>query len=261
MLGGPRTDTDFTVVKLSPDGVVDTTFGTGGQFRLDIQEANSTARRIRALSDDTLIASGYANTPDVGSVQPVVYKLTAAGELDAGFATGGFFHEAVLATQTEIYGFAIHGGNLVTGGYGRNTGDTNDYISLRFDTTTGVRDVTWGGTANGAVLVDPSGMMLGSNARDAIGLPGGETIIVGSTGPSNMPEQDAVFVVLDAAGMLDTKYGTGIHVIQLGNNGNDQFWGGAVSGNSVALVGYQGGGMTQTDTQNDDAYAVFFEIQ
>jgi len=261
MLGGPRTDTDFTVVKLSLDGVVDAAFGTAGQFRLDIQESSSTARQIRALSDDTLLAGGYANTPDVGSVQPVLYKLTAAGELDPAFATGGFFHEAILATQTEIYGFALHGDNAVTAGYGRNTGDTNDYVSLRFDITNGTRDLTWGRTPNGAVLVDPSGMMLGSNARGAIALPGGETVIMGSTGPSNAPEQDAVFVVLDAEGMLDTAYGTGIHVIKLGNDGNDQFWGGALSGNTVALVGYQGGGMTPTDTQNDDAYAVFFEVQ
>jgi hypothetical protein len=194
-------------------------------------------------------------------VQPVLYKLDAAGELVPGFADNGLFHEAVLATQTEIYGFAQHGNNIVTAGYGRNTGDTNDYVSMRFDVATGDRDLTWGGAVNGAVLVDPSGAMLGSNARNAIGLPGGETIIVGSTGPSNMPTQDAVFVVLDADGALDTNYLTGIHTFQLGNNGNDQFWGGAVSGDYVAIVGYQGGGMTQNETTNDDAYGIIFEMQ
>jgi uncharacterized delta-60 repeat protein len=260
MMGGPRTDTDFTVVKLTPDGAVDDTFGDGGQLRLDIQEANATARLIRALPDGSLLAGGYANTPDVGSTQPVLYKLTAAGDLDTSFATGGYFHDAVLATQTEIYGFAIHGPNLVTGGYGRNSGDTNDYVSLRFDVATGERDSSWGGAQNGAVLVDPSGMMLGSNARGAVGLPNGSTLIHGSTGPSNVPEQDAVFIVLDDGGALDTDYGTGIHVFQLGDDGSDQFWGGAVSGSEVALVGYQGGGQTQTDTTNDDAYAAVFEI-
>jgi uncharacterized delta-60 repeat protein len=260
--GGPRTDTDFTIVKLTPAGVVDATFGTAGQFRLDIAEVSGTPRGIKALSDGTLIASGYANTPDVGdTVQAVLYKLTQGGALDTGFAESGYFHEPVLAVQTEIYNFAIHGGDLVTAGYGRNSGDTNDYVSLRFDTTTGERDLAWGGTPNGAVVVDPSGTMLGSNARNAVGLPGGETVIVGSTGPNNMPEQDAVFVVLDASGMLDTKYGTGIHVLKLGNDGNDQFWGGAVSGNSVALVGFQGGGSMQNETTNDDAYAAVFEIQ
>ncbi len=260
--GGPRTDTDFTVVKLSANGAVDTSFGANGQHRLDIAQVNGTPRGLKALANGSLIASGYANTPDVGdTVQAVLYKLTSAGQLDDTFATMGLFHEPVLATQTEIYNFAIHGGDLVTAGYGRNTGDTNDYVSMRFDVATGARDTTWGGAANGAVVVDPSGMMLGSNARDAVGLPGGETIIVGSTGPSNMPTQDAVFVVLDADGQLDANYGDGIHVFPLGANGNDQFWSGAVSGANVALVGYKGGGMTQTDTMNDDAFAVVFGIQ
>jgi uncharacterized delta-60 repeat protein len=263
-LGGPRTDTDFTVVKLTPDGAVDTGFGTDGQHRLDIAEANGTPRGIKALSDGSLLAGGYANTPDVGdTTQVVLYKLTAAGALDSGFATGGYFHDAILTTQTEVYNFAVHGGDIVTAGYGRDTGDTNDYVSLRFDAATGERDLGWGGTSNGAVLVDPSGTMLGSNARNAIGLPGGATIIIGSTGPNNTPEQDAVFVVLDADGQLDSAYATGIHVFKLGNDGNDQFWGGAVSGDQVALVGYQGGGpaQSQTDTMNDDAFGVIFEIQ
>ncbi|NUP06493.1 MAG: hypothetical protein HOW73_10585 [Polyangiaceae bacterium] len=259
--GGPRTDTDFTVVKLTPDGAVDAGFGEGGQFRLDIQEANATSRGIKALADGSLLVGGYANTPDLASTQPVLYKLTADGDLDTEFANEGVFHEAVLATQTEVYNFALHGDRFVTAGYGRNTGETNDYVSLRFDVATGDRDTTWGGAPNGAVVIDPSGAMLGSNARNAIGLPDGKTIIIGSTGPGNMPAQDAVFVVLDENGALDTKYGTGITVLKLGNDGNDQFWGGAVSGNFVALVGYQGGGMDQTDTTNDDAYGVVFEIQ
>lgn len=259
--GGPRVDTDFTVVKLSANGAQDMTFGSAGQARLDIQEANATVRGIKALADGSLIAGGYANTPDLGSTQAVLYKLTPTGQLDAGFATGGVFHDAVLAVQTEVYNFAIHGNNIVTAGYGRNTGDTNDYVSLRFDATTGERDGDWGGAQNGAVLIDPSGAMLGSNARSAFGLPDGSTVIVGSTGPGNMPAQDAVFVVLDADGALNTDYLTGIHLFKLGADGNDQFWGGAVSGDYAAIVGYKGGGAMQTAASNDDSFGIVFALQ
>jgi uncharacterized delta-60 repeat protein len=258
--GGPRLDTDFTVVKLTPAGAIDPTFGTDGQFRLDILQSSATPRAIKALDDGKLLVSGYAGDSGVGTTQPVLYKLTASGALDPTFAGGGVFHEVVLALQTEVYNFAIHGTKFVTAGYGRNTGATNDYISLRFDLQTGVRDLTWG-SVNGGVLFDPSGAMLGSNCRNAIALPGGKTLMIGSTGPSNVPAQDAVFAVLDATGKLDTTYGSGIHKYPLGANGNDQFWGGAVSGDQVTVVGYHGGGAAPTETNNDDAYGVVFTVR
>ena len=258
--GGPRIDTDFTVVKLTTLGVIDPTFGGGdGKFLLDITESNATARGIKVFADGTILAGGYANSPGVGTTQPVLYKLTAAGELDPAFASGGVFHETVLAVQTEVYNFAVHGTKFVTGGYGRSTGDQNDWVSLRFDLATGERDLTWGDS--GTVLIDASGAMIGDNCRNAIALPDGKTALVGSTGPSNMPGQDAVFAILDSTGALDTTYGDGLHSFPLGANGNDQFWGGAVSGNYAAFVGYKGGGMTQTETVNDDAYGVILPLQ
>jgi uncharacterized delta-60 repeat protein len=263
--GGPRTDTDFTVVKLTPAGAVDTNFATTGQFRLDITESDATARMIKVLGDGKLLAGGYATTPGIGTPQPVLFKLTAAGALDTTFATatGGVFHETVVLMQTEVYNVAIHGDKFVTAGYGRATGTLNDYISLRFDINTGARDLTWGAAANGAVMFDPSGAMLGSNCRNAVALPNGKTLLIGSTGPGNVPSQDAVFAVLDATGKLDTTYGTGVHKFPLGSNGNDQFWGGAVSGDQVAVVGYKGGGpaASQTDTNNDDAFAAVFTLR
>jgi len=259
--GAVRTDTDFTVVKLTPTGAIDTTFGTDGRFQLDIGLSNATARAIRVLDDGKILAGGYANSPGLGTTQPVIFKLTAEGLLDTTFAQGGVFHDTVLAQQTEVYNFAIHGSKFVTGGYGRETGSTNDYISLRFDLETGVRDTTWGGVTGGKVLFDPSGTKLGSNCRGAFALPDGKTLLIGSTGPSNQPTQDAVFAVLTANGALDTSYGSGIHKFALGANGNDQFWGAAVSGNTVAIVGWKGGGTAPTETSNDDAWGVVFALR
>ncbi len=263
--GNPRQDTDFALVKLDATGHVDLTFGGLGigQARLDIGQSAATPRAIKLLGDGKILASGYANSPGLGTTQPVLYKLTAAGTLDPSFATGGVFHDTVLALQTEVYNFAVHGNSIVTGGYGRETGATNDYISLRFDLTTGVRDMTWGGAVKGAVIFDPSGAMLGSNCRSALALPNGKTLMLGSTGPGNMPAQDATFAVLDADGKLDTSYGTGIHKFVLGANGNDQFWGAAISGDQVSLVGYKGGLAVdaQTATMNDDAYGIVFKLR
>jgi uncharacterized delta-60 repeat protein len=261
--GGPRTDTDFVVVRLAADGTLDASFGGGdGKHLLDIQEANATARTIAVLPDGSVLGSGYANSPDLGSTQPVLYKLTSAGELDTSFATAGLFHDTVLTVQTEIYSFVIHGSSVVTAGYGRDSGTTNDWVSLRFDVATGRRDTTWGGAAKGVVLVDPSGAALGSNCRSAVGLPNGKTVLLGSTGPGNSPAQDAAFAVLDSSGRIDTAaYEKGVYTFQLGQNGLDQFWGGAVSGENLMLVGYEGRGASQTATVNDNAYAVVMPVR
>lgn len=261
----PRTDSEFAVIKLTAAGAVDTNWATGGKYLRDIYignaHSNATPRGIQVLTDGTVVVGGYSNAI-TGTPQPVVFKLTPAGTPDTAFATGGLYHEEVLAAQTEVYNFAVHGNQLVTAGYGRAAGMINDWISLRFDLATGVRDTAWGGTSNGAVVFDPSGAMLGSNCRNAVALPAGKTMLIGSTGPSNMPAQDAVFAILDATGHLDTTFGTGIVKFELGANGNDQFWDAAVSGNKVLVVGYMGGGAaaSQTTTMNDDAYGVVLTL-
>jgi uncharacterized delta-60 repeat protein len=283
-----RTDTDYTVVKLLANGTVDTagfggqsiTLGAGfthtadtkpGQFRLDIQETGATARGLKVLADGKLMASGYTSTPSVGNtVQPVLIKLNANGTLDTtwGADAQGVFHDVVIAVQTEIYSIALHAdGTFTTAGYGRAAGDINDFISLRFDADpasgANVRDLTYNNATNGALVFDPSGAMLGSNCRNALALPNGKTLLMGSTGPSNMPAQDAVAAFVDDAGQLDTAYGDGVHVFKLGADGNDQFWGAAISGTKALVVGYQGGGAAnaQTETTNDDAFAVIFDLQ
>lgn len=261
-----RTDADFAVAKLTVDGAIDSTFATAGKFTLDFgaPSSNGTARGIRALPGGDVVVAGYASSSISGNTpQVVLFKLTNAGALDAAFADNGMFHSPVLTLQTEAYGVAIHGNQLVTGGYGRNTGTTNDWVSLRFDAMTGARDTKWGNAPNGAVFFDPSGKMLGSNCRNVIALPAGKTLLLGSTGPSNTTTQDAVFAVLDANGVLDTAYGSGIHVFPFGagEGGNDAFWGAAVSGSNVLVAGFKGSGATQTDQANDDAYAVSFTLR
>jgi uncharacterized delta-60 repeat protein len=258
--GGPRVDTDFTVAKLTAAGVLDTAWGTDGKFLLDIQQSNATAKGMQALADGSVIGGGYASSPGVGTVQPVLYRLTPAGVLDTNFAMQGVFHDTVLALQTEVYNFAIDGNHLTTAGYGRDTGTANDWVSMRFDVTTGARDTSFGGAPNGAVLIDPSGMKLGSNCRNAIALPGGKTALIGSTGPSNMPAQDGAVAILKADGTLDTDYGTGVNTFALGAASNDQFWGGAVSGGHLMVLGWRGGGAAPTETVNDDAHGVVFKL-
>jgi uncharacterized delta-60 repeat protein len=269
--GAPRTDLDFVLIRTSVDGTLDTGFATGGKHIVDIRAndamgtpSSATARGVHIFANGEIIAAGYSTTAGIATgPQPVLYKLDSSGAKITTFSTGGLFHEAVLSIQTEVYNVAVHGNEFVTAGYGRDTGDQNDWVSLRFGID-GTRDLAWGGTTNGVVQLDPTGTRVGDNCRNAIALPDGRTLLVGSTGPGNMPAQDAVFAVLDGDGHLDTNFGTGMtHFPFDGDGGNDQLWGGAASDDYAVMVGYRGGlaANTQTAGFNDDSYALILPLR
>lgn len=257
------TDTDMVVVRILANGsALDTTFSADGKYLLDIAGATETTRGIHVFSDGSVLANGYTRSTVVNTTGPqaVLYKLTSAGALDTNFAEQGIFHDTVLQVQTEIYNVAVHGANIVTAGYGRDAGEQNDLVSLRFNASTGARDTTWGGAANGAVVIDVSGTMTAENLRNIAGLPGGKSMIVGSTGSGN-PAQDAAIVILDEDGTLDEDYGDGIHTFALGANGVDQFWGVAVSGDNALAVGWSSPGSTQTEAANDNSFALLLPLE
>ena len=268
--GGPRIDTDWTVTKLSADGVVDGAFAGGtGRFTFNLPNETITeqARNITLLPDGNLMIQGYADSAALGGAHALLVKLTPAGVLVPAFATGGIFHDAVLPLQFEVYHILPDGnsGFGVTIGYGRASGTNNDFVSMRLNLTTGVRDATFGGGANGGGLsIDPSGMDKSDNGRIIAALPGGGFVFGGSCGPGNMPVQDACWVIIESDGTLDTRFGTGRGMLAFNPaaDGNDAFWGAAVSGGKLFLVGYRGGGAlaSQTAANNDDSYVTVFDL-
>ena len=257
--GGPRQDTDFAVVKLSADGIPDATFANNaGKFLLDFEESNATARGSTCWPT---ARSWRAATPTRRrSGRPSPCSTASAGVLVDEFATEGIFDEAVLAMQTEVYGVAVHGDHFVTGGYGREGGETNDWVSLRFDAATGERDKTFGGAEGGAVIIDPSGEHLGEQLPRA----------------TLARRQDAA-ARFDRSGQharagrcvrhprrgrsLDSAYGDAVFTYPFRENGADQFWGAAVSGEATSGFGYSGAGMTQSEELNNNAYAVFLPLE
>jgi uncharacterized delta-60 repeat protein len=267
----PVDDTDFAVAKLSEDGIPESTYGTGGKYQLDLQETNkqATPKMLMVLSDGSVIASGYARTAATklnpadtdGTPQPVLYRLDPSGVPVNGFAgTDGVFHESVLSLQTEIYGFALDGDKITTAGYGRDSGTNNIWASLRFDADDGTRSTSFGGATGGVVTIDPTGnLSAGSNCRNAIGLPGGKTALIGSTGSSG--SRDAVIAIIGQNGQLQTEYATGVMTFDLGT-GEDQWWGAAANAGTLLAAGWKGyPSASQTDTANDDSQVVVLTLQ
>lgn len=257
--GNGRTDNDWVVVRLTADGDIDTTWGNDGEHRLDILDGHANARSIEVLADGSVIATGYSNTTAFNSVQPVVYKVTPDGDsLDTTFGTGGFFHEAVLQSVTEVYGIAPQGDRWITAGYGRDTStEPNDWAPLRLNAD-GTQDTTWGDS--GLVRIDFHSF--GDNNREICALPGDRVMLVGHA-QTESDIADGQIVVLEGDGVEDTDFSSdGRFAHDLGGP-SDGYWHCAVSpdGSFAIAVGMKGFGSTQTPTENDDAGVVIVALE
>jgi uncharacterized delta-60 repeat protein len=237
-----RTDSDFAVIRLTPDGARRTTFATNGMFTLDLQNVNANARAIALLPGGGIIASGYMSYMSV--VSPVVFKLTDQGALDPTYGVNGVFNQGVLANTTEVYGIALQGDKLVTTGYGRDTAtESLDFLSLRL-TAGGQLDTTYG--TSGAVRIDAA--TFNDNSRNLVVLGDNRVLLVGG-GRTSMDAVDAMLVMLTPDGARDTTFGTdGVKLYDLGGPA-DHFWGPAVSADKtrVAIVGIKSSPMGGND--------------
>lgn len=253
-------DTDFVLLRLTPDGAADTTFGVDGVFSLDTQfdgvSNNASPRNVTLLPDGGgLIGAGYR--PVLGAdTAPMLYKVTDDGVLDTTFGVDGVFSERVLSEQTECYAAAIQPTsdgryNLVTTGYGRELdSETTDLVSLRVSSD-GVRDLTYG--TDGLVRVDVGGF--GDNSRKLAVLPDGRILLVGG-GRLTSANVDGVVLMLTPDGTPDTSFSSsGFRTFDLGGPA-DFFWGLALSPDSktAAIAGIKGVGASPASPyDNDDA--------
>jgi uncharacterized delta-60 repeat protein len=252
VVGTPRSDTDFAVIKLTENGAQDTTFGLGasGVYTLDVANAGASVRNASILPDGKLIVTGYSTFN--GTQRPVVFKLLANGSaLDTSFGVLGVFSDAV-GTAGEAYGALLQSDNkLVTVGYGRATAanTTSDFLSIRL-TTGGLLDTTYGTTTGaaptpGRVWFDVGG--LGDNGR-AMVLSDNRPVLLGG-GSLSAGQGDAAIVLLSADGKPVTNgFGSpyGCTAYDFGSVG-DFFWAGDVAADGkIAVVGVTGHGNGST---------------
>lgn len=246
------TDTDFVLVRLSADGVLDQTFGTNGQSSLDIRNLSATPKTALLLPSGQVIGTGYMRDGNV--VLPVVYRTDANGQLDTSFGTDGLYSQAVLTAVTEVYSAVLQGDSIVTVGYGRNNEQENlDFLSLRIKSD-GTLDSTYG--TNGYVRVDASGF--NDNGRNMTALPDGRLLLVGG-GRTAEQAVDGMVAVLNADGQADSSFaGNGARLFDFGGSA-DFLWGAAVSpaGDKAVVVGLKGAGTEG----NDDAAVVMIPLQ
>ena len=79
---------NFAVARYTSDGVLDTSFGTGGMTQIDFGSCCQSANKVLLQPNGKVIAVGYANTESSDS-DFLLARLTTDGALDPAFGAGG----------------------------------------------------------------------------------------------------------------------------------------------------------------------------
>jgi uncharacterized delta-60 repeat protein len=111
----------MVVVKLSPDGEVDPSFGEDGRAVADSGAASTYATTMLLLPNHTLLLLGGWTQGSVTEAAAVRFHLVD-GKLDTGFGEAGFYHQEIgSAGQDTLFAAALQpDGKVVAAGWSRN---------------------------------------------------------------------------------------------------------------------------------------------
>jgi uncharacterized delta-60 repeat protein len=232
---------DFAVVRYTPAGVLDASFGTGGIVTTAIGTSSDYGNAVVVDSAGRIIVAGYiVNGSDYDFA---VVRYTSAGVLDTSFGTGGKVTTAVGTSSDGATGVAIDSeGRIVVAGWTDN-GSSNDFAVVRY---VGVL------VPVGCTIVGTSGpdVLVGTGGDDHICGLGGDDRIYGKAGNDTLdggPGNDRLF----GQGGNDKIYGMAGNDTLDGGAGEDRLFG---QGGSDALLGGTGRDTLYGGASNDRLY-------
>ncbi|MFO0999029.1 MAG: hypothetical protein U0936_01720 [Planctomycetaceae bacterium] len=134
---------DTAMVRLLPDGSLDTSFGTGGKVTTAVGSGDDNANKVIIQPDGKILLGGEAMIG--GQRDLAILRYEANGSLDTTFGTGGIFTRGLFgSTPDALKGLALQpDGKIVASGYITNSGSI--WPSLLRLNTNGTLD----GTLNG----------------------------------------------------------------------------------------------------------------
>ena len=192
---------DFSIVRYTSAGVLDTGFGTGGKKQVSVG-LNDRATGIAIQPDGKIVVSGYAQV-STSDYDWCAIRLTSSGALDTGFGSSGI---AIIDTGTGNEngdGIAValqSDGSVILAGL-LKPGGTESFGVARL-TSAGALDTGFG--TGGFVT---SGVSGGYGRGSAVTVDGSDRVLVGGWGDDGSGLWRVVR--LTAAGGFDASFGTG----------------------------------------------------
>ncbi len=101
----PFTSSELAVIRLTPDGALDSTFANGGVLLRVIPYVQESRFIVKALPDGRCLVAGC--TGSVGALQTFVIRLTAEGDPDATFGTDGMITDAYVGDNSRPHDMVV----------------------------------------------------------------------------------------------------------------------------------------------------------
>ena len=198
---GIYSDYDFSIVRYTSAGVLDTGFGTGGKKQVSVG-LNDRATGIAIQPDGKIVVSGYAQV-STSDYDWCAIRLTSSGALDTGFGSSGI---AIIDTGTGNEngdGIAValqSDGSIILAGLLKPGGTAS--LGVARLTSAGALDTGFG--TGGFVT---SGVSGGYGRGSAVTVDGSDRVLVCGWGDDGSGLWRVVR--LTAAGAFDASFGTG----------------------------------------------------
>jgi uncharacterized delta-60 repeat protein len=145
---GDATSPDFALVRLTMNGSLDTTYGTGGKVATDFSSSLDGIYGIALQTDGKIVAAGFTFIASEANDNFALARYNANGTLDTSFGTGGKVITDINPVTDEAHAVVVESdGHIIAGGIAGPSGDL-DFALARYDSS-GSLDSSFG--TNGTV--------------------------------------------------------------------------------------------------------------
>jgi uncharacterized delta-60 repeat protein len=169
---------EFTLVRYTPDGGLDTTFGENGQVRTEFSKGDDSAFGVAIQTDGRIVAVGSTGFTTVGQEDNdfALARYNQDGTIDPTFGDEGKLETHLGQGANAAKGVAIQAdGKIVVAGWSTGGGD----IVVARHEVNGSLDPTFG---DGGTVLIPIGMQQGWVIHPAVFQADGKIVAIGSRG-------------------------------------------------------------------------------
>ncbi|HEY4335713.1 MAG TPA: T9SS type A sorting domain-containing protein [Puia sp.] len=236
--GSTTGKSELGIVCYTPNGVLDTRWGSGGKLLTDAGGSLNIASGIAVTPGGKVVVTGFRDYTSV-----VCAQYSSTGVLDNGFGAGGLVEFGVGSQdrlQTTGMTLQADGKILISGTFLSNNSKP-EFLVCRLGIT-GTLDNTFAGNGKQAVV-----FLKSSYGGGIVCQPDGKIVVAGYSQPSDVSQGQWAICRLDKLGNLDNTFGSGGEVLANWPGSDDVASGVALQADGRIVVGgFAGNDQTNT---------------